>query len=303
MLTIEDPGTLRRLVHAINGFDLEFGPFEKISFEPTTADEVADGTRKAKLYGQRGKLTAFVLASQLRDDDLVLRNTRNALHAKSLLGNKLGEWVLTPAASGDVDGYRFAVYPYAQPLSCIPILERFVHAKAFFAACRWLEGVSRHTVSKDADREACAKQLDSYINRTSLSPIACKAARRAQSRLFEESWIPRHVFMHGDFWAGNVLNSPWPRRASYVLIDWAGFKAKGFPFYDLLRACSSFDAKGKQLRNLIRVQCDLFECESVDVQSYLAWAMADIGANLECFPKKQYLDLCDRLTDLAVRIC
>jgi thiamine kinase-like enzyme len=121
-----------------------------------------------------------------------------------------------------------------------------------------------------------------------------------ESALFDlddSKWKPELVSSHNDIWLGNVMLSSESR---FVIIDWDGSIDKGYPFYDLIRALSSFKLGHNKTKKAIDQYCNLMQCDHKQAQYYLLSAFAHQYQNLGAWPYQSFLDTMDSSMDLLI---
>ena len=210
----------------------------------------------------------------------------------------LGLWsdvVLAPLRTGYVDGLSFAVYPFCRPLSGSRYGWAARRAIVRRTVLRWLRGAAAATVSEVTDKERLegfVQPLEGLVRWTALSVSVRSAASVALHRLEDGLWQPRCCLMHGDLWKGNILVTP--RGGAHrhiVFIDWGASMVRGYGMYDLFRLTRSTKLSCRRLQKEVRTHCELLGCEFIDAASHLLAALGYIGANLNCFPFRRYLEM------------
>lgn len=211
--------------------------------------------------------------------------------------------VLRPAAEGEIDGRSWAVWPWCKPLARTTgtRLERRRLRDPLHA---WLGEVTRqsaHPVPHDAIEPRFVAPLTRMATRPALSVPVRLAARSALVALDRGAFRPMHVAMHGDLHTGNVLidttgaagrdSGPWAQR--FVVIDWGGADADGFPIFDLARLAHSLRTGARHLGASLRAHSRALDCPIEHAPWHLAAAFADLGDHLEYFPVEHYARLAD----------
>jgi thiamine kinase-like enzyme len=113
------------------------------------------------------------------------------------------------------------------------------------------------------------------------------------------------VAMHGDLHAGNLLidhedataRGALPWRERFVVIDWCGASPTGRPLFDLIRIAESMRVPHARLAEELNAHCAQLGGSIDDAVAHTAAALAELGANLECFPVEHYRALADRVLD------
>jgi hypothetical protein len=87
-----------------------------------------------------------------------------------------------------------------------------------------------------------------------------------------------------------VLNND---KTKFVLIDWDGVTLKGYAFYDLVRAASSFKLSKAKFQSALQQYCGVLQCNKKQAKYYLISAFAFLYANLGDWQYERFLILLD----------
>ena len=256
--------------------------------------EAADDTLKLRVCDAAGVPRAAVLVSSPVAPDLIARAMERAATARRVLGPELGAAVIEPLHTGVVEGRSFCVLPYLTPLR-----ERGIaaHVQRAWLAPRildWLHGVARRTRADlgPAARELhFEKTLEHLILRDGVEGRVRAAAERSLDELRKGKWVARHVLMHGDLWAGNVLLEGAAHRARPVIIDWPGARVQGHAIFDLARFARSFRIRPGRLRRELDRHAEVLGCTRQQTLGHLLAALGSQGLDLEHFPVARYLKM------------
>ena len=252
---------------------------------------VADSTSKFLGLDRQGRRIAVVICSPSIAPDTVANN----LELKKLAWCALGSWsdvILAPFRTGTIHGLSYAAFPYCRSLTASRYLWPAQREWIRPVVLKWLRGATAMTVSDATDREREEGFLTplEHLVRSESMPIEVRsAAAVAIERLKEGRWQPRHCFMHGDLWKGNILLAPRNRgRRRFVLIDWGSSMVRGYGIFDLLGVASSTKPRRYRLRNEIEAHCEILGCEFADARSHLLAALGHRGMNLGYCPFANY---------------
>jgi hypothetical protein len=252
---------------------------------------VPDSTSKFLGIGQHGRPIAVVICSPSIAPDTVAQS----LELKKRAWAALGSWsdvILAPFRSGTIDGLSYVVFPHCRSLSASRYVWALERAWMRPAVLKWLRGVTAMTVSDATDREreeAFLIPLEYLAGWGAMPADVRSAASVAIQRLSNGSWQPRHCFMHGDLWKGNILLAPRSRNhRQFVLIDWGASIVRGYGIYDLLRVAASTKLRGYRLGREVKAHCQILGCEVVDARSHLLTALGHMGMNLGYYPFERF---------------
>lgn len=267
------------------------------SLEPLCGvKEAADDTLKLCVRDSSGQPRFAALLSSPLAPDLVARAMERAAAARRVLGFSLGQHVIQPLHTGVIEGRSFCVLPYLSPLrerGPVARLQKHWLAPDLF---EWLHGAAERTLADvgSTGRELrFERPLEHLISREGISGRVRSAAEDALLGLRDGKWSARHVLMHGDMWAGNVLleSRGRARRPHLVLIDWPGALVRGYAIFDLVRLCRSFRIRPALLRRELERHAALLSCDPDDTRAHLLAALGQQGLALEHFPVQRYLKM------------
>jgi hypothetical protein len=221
-----------------------------------------------------------------------------AAAARRVLGSALGQHVIDPLHAGVIQGRSFSVLPYLTPMRERGLGGRVQKLWLAPSLLGWLRSSAARTLVHvgAAGRETGFKRpLEHLIAREGVSSRVCAAAEDALEGLQAGKWAARHVLMHGDLWAGNVLLSPQGlgRRPLAVLIDWPGALVRGYAIFDLVRLARSFRMRPAVLRGELVRHAELLSCKPEETLAHLLAGLGHQGLELEHFPVQRYLKMVD----------
>ena len=261
--------------------------------------KVADDTKKLIIV-DHNKPVAVVIVSSYLDR----KQAENAIHksedAKILLGNNLSQVIVEPLGSGEWDGLSWILLPYHKPYSEHILPKILQHFFLKPKVKQWLREVNKLTVrdiSLDVIDKNFRQPLVNFSKRPNMNKEIIGAIHDATDRLNNGHWQPRHVFMHGDLWLGNILHANTKctdNNYNFMVIDWAGSIKNGYAMFDLIRLAQSICLRGHNLIAEIDRHCRIMGCERIDAMSYLLSALGWLSMNLGCFPYEQFYKMADR---------
>ncbi|MBM4383679.1 MAG: phosphotransferase [Deltaproteobacteria bacterium] len=255
---------------------------------------VADETLKLAARGARGEAIGVVLYAPEIAPRLIARGCERGRAARAALGEELGRVVVTARAEGEHAGRTWALMPQARVLG---------HGLAARAERRWLAGallawlreVARRAAgAADESARSCYGEALAYAeSEPALGDEIRAGARAARARIAAAAWRPRHVVMHGDLWAGNVLGAPSaaPFSRRFVLIDWDTSRVSGFPILDLVRAARSFGVSRSRLGREIAAHSSALGWNRDVARGALIAALGHTGLARENFPLARYAEM------------
>src|SRR5262249_10583000 len=91
---------------------------------------------------------------------------------------------------------------------------------------------------------------------------------------------------------GNILKCA--SRAGFIIIDWAGARFDGAPFFDLVTFALSIGAARSTLRREIVAHSQLLGCRPLDAPAYVLSGLGALHARLEYFSESRFFELCNR---------
>jgi hypothetical protein len=277
----------------------------KLVATPLAVGALLDCKQTWILSDGAGESRAVAQLSSPLAPDMVVRGVARANALRRALDRETAAPILPTIASGAFEGASFAIWPFCER---VPnrVTDWIARRTIERPVQRWLREVARQTarpvaaehIAEQVDRPLCAMATNKW-----LSLRARLAARQALRRLDAGQWRPMQVAMHGDLHAGNLLidqrgasgraAQPWAER--FVAIDFCGARAAGLPLFDLIRIAESLRTPHALLARELAAHCALLGGTVDDAPAHAAASLADLGANLECFPVELYRELADRV--------
>jgi hypothetical protein len=252
---------------------------------------VADYCEKFIALDVRGRPSAFIAVSPASHPDSVRKAADTSGEIRAALGPDLGFAVLTPHFVGDIDGQSYSITAYCTPLSSQRWLNRWQRLRMGSSMLAWLTEVTRHSakVISDVDDKVRAP-LEALASNDSVDEATRQSAASAIEDLDSGRWRPRAVIAHNDLWWGNFVHRSRTvsDRLPFRVIDWAGGKVDGMPFYDLVRLSISLNPCRRRFRHQLQAHAAILGCEPADSLHYLSVAFGELSRNLGEWPVEQF---------------
>jgi len=286
---------------------------------PVNCDDVNPLTDKGSVQNpadQTGKFTApaqqggdcFVLTSSPSNPDIVARGVRNIETIHARLSPSAGEKLVKPYASGYVEGVSYALWPVLRPLGQSRLIQSFQKRRLTPKILNWLYDIAATTRSVNSDiahiETNFVEPLTAAANHHGLSAKIRETAGAAIAKINSGALQPTNCMQHGDFWLGNIMlaGADTPGRPEFVVIDWGGANASGFPFFDLAKMALSLNIpKAQSVREFSR-HCALFKCDQEDSLAYFVCAIGSLSQNLEYFPEEKFIEMSQSLFDYILSL-
>jgi hypothetical protein len=230
---------------------------------------VADSTHKFLVH--LGRSAQFILiVSNTVSPLLVQRNVARMRMAKTRLSKRVGNAIELPLVEGKYGARSYALWRMRTPLSSNRLRRAIQKELITPVVAQWLAEVATETLHAGEASESVAL-ID---------------------RLLSVPELSNEIRASADLWLGNILKAPTPR--GFMVIDWAGARSDGFPFFDLVKFGCSIDASAKEFRQLLENYCQSIHCSpAIALPSVLA-GLGQLHQELEYFPEQQFIALCDR---------
>ena len=299
----DDALSLHRSVVAELGrtaaLDFDVGRIAVIKGSPETY--VDDSLSTSLLYDLSGDLKVALTISNPRFPLVAQKRADMSQRAIEQLGPDLGSIVVKACAQGAWEGRSFVVWPAYKSLSRHRVIHALQKRLISGQVLDWLREATRATVrlADPADTAAIyTKPLTSMAADETINPDIRAAAQSSLAQLSSGAWRPVTVLSHNDLWIGNVLlplTRSERRKLAYgfYLIDWAGVAPHGYPLVDLLRFAQSIGMPRMKARAEIARHCQVLNCTTAEVLSYVLAGLAAIGYRSDHFPANRFRSLCE----------
>lgn len=280
---------LRGVLEPLGGFG---------NLHPFDQPQAGETPRHLLIRNRSGRAVAVLLFSSPEEPDVMRRYAERAAQARQALGERLGQVVLPPLASGESEGTSYIVLPFCSPLSRrrgLFHLQRYLLRGRVY---RWLREVTARTARPAAGPEIEADfllPLKALASHTGVNAEVRQAAEAAMRRLEAGHWKPRYVLAHNDLWLGNLLlRKSWPLGPAgepfpFHVIDWAAARVNGHAIYDLMRFTVDAACPTRQVARELRSHCRLLDCELANARSYLLSALGDLWIRRGNFPEDRFV--------------
>jgi hypothetical protein len=251
---------------------------------------VADSTHKFLVH--LGRSAQFILiVSNTVSPLLVQRNVARMRMAKTRLSKRVGNAIELPLVEGKYGARSYALWRMRTPLSSNRLRRAIQKELITPVVAQWLAEVATETLHTGEASESVAL-IDRLLSVPGLSNEIRASAEVCRLGFLSGEISSLRLLQHGDLWLGNILKAPNPR--GFMVIDWAGARSDGFPFFDLVKFGCSIDASAKEFRQLLENYCQSIHCSpAIALPSVLA-GLGQLHQELEYFPEQQFIALCDR---------
>lgn len=227
----------------------------------------------------------------------IARSVAGAADAKAALGGELGGVVLMPMAAGAVKDRSYALWPWRRDLASSGLRRTMQVRRLRPRVFEWLMGVAGTTAVEVDTTELYQRPLEWLAARDDLPDTMRQRARSASERLRESAWRPRGVLAHNDCWLGNVLlpsdatdvKNP---RYPFFVVDWAGARLHGHPYFDLVRFAASVGVGGAPLGKLIGRYAAALDDDRSHAIDYVLAALGAVGLEPGHFPEDRFAEMC-----------
>lgn len=213
--------------------------------------------------------------------------TAKADLAREKLGPDLARPIPNPLGEWEINGVSCALFEKFNPISSNRLIRIVQRRKLSGLVLAWLRGVSAVDGGPNVRAIDCIAAMADCPSEF-LQFAAQKALAAVKSRRFEA----RSRVMHGDLWVGNVLLDPSGER-EFIIIDWRGSEADGFPIFDLVRFAGSLGLSSRALRIELAAHAERLGCALQDTRTYLLAALGHIWMNLDQFPAERFAAMGD----------
>ena len=142
------------------------------------------------------------------------------------------------------------------------------------------QGEESHDVS-----EHFSSRLSALAEFDGLDRMVLTAAEAAHRKLMGGRIAVRHVPMHGDLWAGNILLD---HRGELRIIDWGSAAPRGYGIYDLIRLGSSLKVPRWTMKKEVLEHINILGGPEA-AECHLLAALGHIAIHRGEFPRARYI--------------
>jgi len=275
------------------------GPADLRPMDIASVEAVADNPEKYWIAKTNGFGGGVLFISNAVNPEMMARAVNRAQAAQDCLSPKVGSALLAPICSGSVDGRSYVLWPRERPFSHNRFRRYFQRRMTVPLVVEWIMGVAEDTIRPLESRTIANRietPLEVMADDTRFDPAVRDHSRRALDRLRSGDWTPGSVLAHNDLWMDNVLLRSSKSKSAldsspFVIIDWAGSKREGYPFYDLTRFMMSAGLNGRVAGVYFHIYSQLVKCAPEDAMGYVLASLGDLGRHLEQFPEDRYVEL------------
>ncbi|MEQ9258496.1 MAG: phosphotransferase [Roseovarius sp.] len=281
------------LIDALRAGSALIGDAAKIARLPGDAEKgagkAADATAKYTVQLASGERT-FLIVSSAGNPDLAARAARNIAAIRARLSPATAAPVAEPLETGTAQGLSYTLWPMLTPWPEGRLTRFIAKRRTEPQVLAWLLALMRET--KAPMTEASKARALHYLARvegdTAHSDAARRCAGEAAGRIAQGHWAPVTCVQHSDLWLGNVMLAPEGARGGFRVIDWAGARLEGYPFFDLGRFAISCGTSGARLRRAIMEGLRACDSACPGITPYVLCALGQIGDDLEHFPEAMF---------------
>ncbi len=259
---------------------------------------VSDTTQKFLICtGKNTRPKAFVLISAKNTPVAIKSGYEKLCGLAERIGPELAKNLLMPLAVAESNGLTYSISRYHPPLSNKFLVKELDFWKVRRPIINWVIGIARATktiANKQEIEQHFMQPLLALSQAESIKSRHQKIILEAVEAIKNERWQPSFVCAHNDLWWGNVLTS---KQHQFVLVDWDGVLLKGFAFYDLVRAASSFELKKTAFKKALQQYCSIMECNELQAKYYLISAIAYLHSDLGGWQYERFITLLEYCMD------
>lgn len=242
-------------------------------------------------YAIRTTGSDFILIVSSKVSPLLVKRAANRQReARAQLRELAAEPIELPVYEGFAGEKSYAVWIKRQPLSSNRIRSIIERAQLAPRVFRWLRDVASQT-AKSVDLPKLLANLQ-RLQEIPAAPTSIKlAAENAWKSLSSGEAPPIQVVHHGDLWTGNVLKTS--STTGFIVIDWAGARIDGAPFFDLVTFALSVRSSKSTLSHEISAHSRLIGCDPRHAPAYVLSGLGALHSELEYFPERNFLLMCE----------
>jgi hypothetical protein len=258
-----------------------------VALMPIPSDTtVTDSTSKYIVSTKNGELVLIV--SSEASPLLVKRGADRQRQFRAALPTIVARPIEAPIFEGFYGNKSYAVWVRRRPISSHGVQAKLEKALIAPRVYQWLSDLTVHT-TLHTDPLRFIHNLRRLQSVSGLPEPIGLAASIAGVGFRSGEIPPVHVGQHGDLWLGNILRTP--TRAGFTIIDWAGARLDGVPFFDLVRFALSVRASMSRLRREIFNHSRIVGCSPDHAVAYILSGLGALHRELEYFPESAFLIL------------
>ena len=255
-----------------------------------SALRVADATAKYCLRTERETELVLIVSAAV-SPLLVKRATDRQKEIRALLPQSVAEPIELPILEGYSENKSYAVFLKRRSFSTNKVRRKIERVLVAPRVYRWIGQLAVHT-AKPSDASIIVANLDRLQTIPGLSEETRRAAAGGCAE-FRLAKIPSlQVAQHGDLWTGNILRAS--SRTGFTIIDWAGGRPDGAPFFDLVTFGLSIRTFRSRLAREIIKYSHLVGCAPQHALSYWLGGLGALYKELEFFPEDHFIKMCDQ---------
>ncbi|WP_432800085.1 phosphotransferase [Poriferisphaera sp. WC338] len=270
---------------------------------------VPDDTSKFLITDEQNKPCFVMTASWCGiENNLVSLGVNAIAKVSKILEDDVAPAVLQPVSSKTISNFVYALWPYATPLREKQPFRTWDRIKLRRWGAWWLEALTRQTLRlmPECDQDEYLTQpLNRIVEDTGFDSRLRDLARQAIQEANDQRWRPYYVLMHNDLWMGNWLHAPKSlrRKTKFVIIDWPGMLADGYPIFDIARFSESMNIRPRAFHRTISAHANMLSCSVAQTRYHLLVAAGYIGLHLNHFKEENYrhtVNICMAKLDQAI---
>ncbi len=264
-------------------------------------DHPADHTYVFMVTSQNGCKYVLIISNN-QYPKMVRRAIDKIQEAKSILYGWPQNVVEMPILIGDLNNNSYGLWLFRNPISknrYIRFVQKIVLGNKVKA---WLETIAAQTrkndLSQDTINNNFIEPINALLTISKLTHLLSNDCHIVLANISSGNFKPIHVLQHSDLWHGNILISNVfrlfnPSNNGFVIIDWAGSRISGYPFFDLITLSISLNNYPAKTTRYIESMMLIFKCSRADVLAYYLCALGKLYQELENFPEDRFVNLCE----------
>lgn len=275
---------------------------------PALKEDVTDATQAFFIDGVSPEYSCVLLLSNPDAPDFVAEAASKASHARSVLGDGLGQRVCVPVLTGSWAKQSYSLYKRLDGYSQNKYLRRVQTLWSAGMVLEWLAdvfGQTKHELT--AKENGFLEPLHALSEDDSLAEHVQQAAIGLCSRVQSGELRTFKCLQHGDFWFGNVMfprnliGATAPLQKEFQIIDWAGSEISGYPAVDALRFSLSVFGHGEYASRKLQAYCRATDLTKAEFALHSVCAVGWLHANLNHFPKPRFNAMASNIVQFLSR--